>query len=81
MLTGLPRLLLVTAVCAMLAAILGRAVVRALKTGKVAHTDSRMYCDRRTKPVCFWGLVVLFGAFALASVAVWCNTLYRFVTG
>lgn len=48
----------------LLSAYLLRVVYNGLRTGKIAHTDSRQMACRQKQPLLYWFLVVLFTLFA-----------------
>ncbi len=49
----------------LLSAYLLRVVYNGLRTGKIAHTDSRQMACRQKQPLLYWFLVVLFTLFAV----------------
>ncbi len=55
---------------------LGRVLVVGLSTGRIAHTDSSSFCDKRKNPFFYWFLVSLFAVFLLSSVYVWVKVAY-----
>jgi hypothetical protein len=65
------RLVIVTFACLGLGLFLGREILLGLKTGKIAYTASRIYCDRSKSPLSFWLLVVLFTIFGCLAIAAW----------
>jgi len=62
------RLLLALAVCGAFATQMIYTIWVGLKTGKMSHSDSVSYADRRKQPLFFWFLAVLFGLFALGAL-------------
>jgi hypothetical protein len=65
------RLLVVTVVMGALAALLVATIVSGLRSGKVAHTDSASFCDRRKNPIGYWALLALFSGFAYLALSAW----------
>lgn len=65
---SLLRLLAVFAIAGSFAVQMIRTVWGGLKTGKMAHSDSRSFADRRKQPIFFWFLAVLFSLFALGAL-------------
>jgi len=62
------RLLAVFAICGGFAVQMIRTLWGGLKTGKMPHSDSSSFADRRKQPLFFWFLAVLFALFALGAL-------------
>ena len=56
---------------------LAKFIIHGLRTGKIAHTDSRQFADRREQPIFFWFLILLFAAFMVAPVVLLYISLVR----
>lgn len=52
--------LLVFAIYFMYVIFLGSVIWRGLRTGKIAHSDTRQFADRQKNPLFYWFLVLLF---------------------
>lgn len=70
------RLVLVSLVCGGLILLLGWMVLRGLRSGRIAHSDSTSWVARRDNPLRFWVLVILFSALMLVSAGVWVRILW-----
>lgn len=62
------RMLIVTVICGGLVYLLGGTVVSGLRTGRIAHTNSSSFCERRKNPFTYWALAVLFSSMALGCI-------------
>ena len=54
-----------------------KVIIRGIRTGKIAHTDSRQFADRSKQPIFFWFLVMLFSIFTIVPVLVLYVALVR----
>jgi len=73
--TQIFRLVLVTAIAAWLTWWLGLTVITGIKNGAIRHTYSDRLCKRETKPLGFWGLVILFSGFVITIISAWAIAL------
>ena len=46
-------------------------IVQGLRTGRIRYMDSITTCDRESRPLFFWFLVMVFTAFSVIVAAVW----------
>ncbi len=70
------RIALASLACGALAIFLGRVLLIGLRTGKIAHTDTASFCDRKKNPLGYWLLVGLFSGLFSTSVYVFARVLY-----
>lgn len=68
-------------VCLALLWRLGRTLVVGLRSGRMPHTDSARTTDRRTSPIFFWFLTLVFAALFVIIAAVWLDALLRWLAG
>ncbi|MFN7114537.1 MAG: hypothetical protein ACK4PK_09315 [Alphaproteobacteria bacterium] len=62
------RLLAALAICGSFAMQMIGTLWRGFKTGKMPHSDSTSFADRRKQPLFFWFLAALFGFFVLGAI-------------
>jgi hypothetical protein len=65
------RAIILTVICLGLTSHMTYTIYSGLRSGKVGHTDSRMYCERAKNPLGYWSLMGLFTAFGMLGVYAW----------
>jgi len=65
------RLAFTTLLCGGLAVFLARVLLIGLRTGRIAHTDTSSFCEKKKNPFGYWFLVSLFLVLLSASVYIW----------
>jgi hypothetical protein len=74
------RFLIVCIILGSLAFFLGRVVIRGLKTGKIAHTDSSSFCLKKQNPIRFWLFVIFFSGIILCCLYIIGISAYKTIT-
>jgi len=74
-------LVVASVVCGGLLWLLGRTLLRGLRTGRMPHSDTTQFADRHTSPVSFWFLTLVFSGMFVVIAAVWIDTLLRMLAG
>ena len=69
------RLVFTTAVTWSLAVYLAVVIVKGLRTGRMAHSDSTSFVARAERPVSFWALAILFTIMVLGILGVWAKVV------
>ena len=52
-------------------------LIQGLGTGKMRYMDSASVCDRRSNPVLFWFLALVFAFLSIAIAAVWWRSVFH----
>mgnify|MGYP000858927495 FL=1 len=71
------RVLFAVAICGGFAFFMIANILQGLASGKMSHSDSRRFADRRKQPLFFWFLFFVFSAFAAAALYVLYDVLRR----
>jgi lipid-A-disaccharide synthase-like uncharacterized protein len=69
------RILAVTLIFWSLVFYVGRTLYLGLKSGKMGHSDSSRYASRKTNPVGFWALAILFTSMIGMFVMAWLHSI------
>lgn len=77
---GLP-LVVASVVCGRLLWLLGRTLLRGLRTGRMPHSDTTQIADRRTSPLVYWFVTLVFASLSVVIAAVWLKALLRALAG
>jgi len=78
--TWLP-LVVTSVVCGGLLWLLGRTLLLGLRTGRMPHSDTTQIADRRTSPLFYWFVTLVFASLFVAIATVWLNALLRALAG
>jgi len=70
------RLILVSLVCGAFAIFIGRVLVTGLRTGRIAHSDTSSFCEKKNNPLGYWSLVILLSVFFSGSIYIWAKVVY-----
>ena len=73
---GLLRLALVSLVCGTFVVFLGRVLLIGLRTGRIAHTNTSTFCEKKKNPLGYWFLVGLFSVLLSAGIYAWAMAAY-----
>jgi len=71
------RVLFAVLVCGGFAFFMLANILQGLASGKMPHSDTRRFADRRKQPLFFWFLFFVFSAFAAAALYVLYDVLRR----
>ncbi len=74
-------LVVTSVVCGGLLWLLGRTLLLGLRTGRMPHSDTTQFADRRTSPLFYWFVTLVFVALFVVIAAVWVEALLRALTG
>ena len=74
-------LVVASAVCGGLLWLLGRTLLLGLRTGRMPHSDTTQFADRRTAPLFYWFVTLVFALLFVAIAAVWFEALLRALAG
>ena len=78
--TWLP-LVVTSVVCGGLLWLPGRTLLLGLRTGRMHHSDTTQIADRRTSPLAYWFVTVVFVSLFVVIAAVWLVALLRALAG
>jgi hypothetical protein len=51
-------------------------IFQGLRTGRIRYVDSITTCDRESRPLFFWFLVMVFAVFSVIIAAVWWQSVF-----
>jgi hypothetical protein len=71
------RILIVSIIAGGLLWLLVGTLLQGLRTGKMRYMDSTSICDRRSNPVLFWFLALVFASLSIAIAAVWWRSIFH----
>jgi hypothetical protein len=71
------RILLITIIVGGLLWLLVGTLIQGLRTGKMRYMDSVSVCDRRSNPVLFWFLALVFASLSIVIAAVWVRSVFH----
>jgi len=71
------RILIVSVIAGGLLWLLVGTLFHGLRTGKMRYMDSTSVCDRRSNPVLFWFLALVFASLSIAIAAVWWQSIFH----